>query len=1235
MTTAVFIAKSNDEFNLYMGDFPPSTDEGGVQDYEGGVEDSQTAAQEIKIGSHTPSCNNVIITRKDWVDVLKDAVRTGDENISKYFDAFFDEMKKALASISLFNEGDNFYVFCHWGDGGDSGGVADMDNAFQDAFKVWRSSNAGFEHWKIYAISSMRNDIFDVKDISGGGRLGLKRLPASSDEVLKLAEDLKEASEKYQRRTYKCEAGDVVVTTNCRAGCFQMPLTFVPTSEAPTVGKLASVLAKTCQRIGYNVREMADFSSADRFYPFFVDFEYMDEDNERVRVMDNSGFSIPDEFVLRIVKHQDGKDDVTLTIELVKSLQKRLDVWTCDDRLKNGLTFADVKDWMGGAFRRFCMLDEDVHGTAGTIDVLELEKSPGEVWQANKSLLKARFNGRTPFKNLWRKVFDVEMKTLEDCLTTSTLSDKQCGELFKNKIVFCPMGTQVVFLSPFVKFTGLLIDDDAQNAKCEIEGTDVGQKTIGDIINFKSVVVSAKKSPSVVRQAIDEFKQIFIKHESYDFVLLDLRLADPVGMDPSGYHLIKYIKQFFPNLPIVIYSRYDDMGHMARAFQMGADWFIRKDEIRKLPRHLQSLFSKLNWREEWNAITNKLNLFKVDRFFVEGSNPIECAQFKSAFTVERMYLTYKVLEKLPGTEIVISPMRGGHSSSITFCARRGTTTTDGRYLQNPVIIKIDAAFNTISEYERYFRFIRPYIANESGRIESRALTLDRKNSVIVYTFAGRQNDGYELNSMCDMMRRDVKNRSTCCVKSYDKAFDIIFNEILPRIHAVRPNVEFGRNVTALFSDFPNRAFGEVRVDKELEKIDADNFLANWLCRMPLGRILKDVQHVTQEATPIRGYEFRQKGIVDDCGEIEALSFDEKCTVIMKGDCIDHIVRYRHHAYPGMTLWVRGADALPDVEIEEAIPAMVEMAMGKLHGDVNRKVGICRAANEFAEILKRLMKEPLSAGKPSDDFYKFIDTELKGENEEGNDSCWETAFSKINDKVKTAFNALPGLLEVARKLLKGCLSEKLMDCPAGIVHGDLNYTNIMLETKKPLSGESVFTNRKLDVKDVWLIDFARTRRDLIAHDFNVLFTSTLGLLFDLDVWRSEETIGHDIYYQSARKIWGERVKVEDTVSYSRFIETIFRTFIVKAVFDELDAVPDGMEHDERISLIFKILRRIRAAALKAGMSKEAYAFTTALSCMVAARVYIAHEQNAPAAAAMIATAFICFAQLKRMEAEVGK
>ena len=52
-------------------------------------------------------------------------------------------------------------------------------------------------------------------------------------------------------------------------------------------------------------------------------------------------------------------------------------------------------------------------------------------------------------------------------------------------------------------------------------------------------------------------------------------------------------------------------------------------------------------------------------------------------------------------------------------------------------MKIDTAHATRLEYERYFRFIRPYIANESGRVENPEIVLDDENAAIVYTYAGK------------------------------------------------------------------------------------------------------------------------------------------------------------------------------------------------------------------------------------------------------------------------------------------------------------------------------------------------------------------------------------------------------------------------------------------------------------------------------------------------------------------
>ena len=1266
MTIAVFISGDDSkEYPLYREvteTAPNSQQNTGTSSTHGNDDwdEDDDPVQYFKIVERTEDLIEIVLRRVDdhgnkYVDNLKDAIRQHADSDGQ-MGCFFGHVLKMIGEAGYNRDRiDECFVFCHWGTGGLGDVVSKFDAEFQSSFSKWTETEAGknFAQWRVNAISSMRDEIFDVTSHNSGRTLfGITNLPKTPDEVKTLAKRLEQTTEE-DNCTYDCEAQQL--KTKCGL-VSRVPLLFVPCGMIRQARKLTDVLS-TC----FSGIDLKSANHESRFYPIFVDFQRNHKTQREI-----FGSSVPEEFIFRFVK--DGEQsDTDLTVELVKCLQARIKVWDSDSNLKKGLAFADMRDWMAGSFRRFCALDEEVHGTGDRIDVVALEKfansdsneTNADFAEAEKGWTKKRSELSTSiseYKNekspnhclwdLWHKVYENEITALEACAEKGDA--RESATKFLNEVVYIPHGSQVKYFSPVGKLSCLLIDDEATVARDKISAIKVDERLpegrcLKDIIDIKDVIVDARREDTVIQQAIREFTEIKRNYETYDFVLLDLRLADEAGADPSGYYLISQVKQFFPHLPIIIYSRYDDMGHMSRAFQMGADWFIRKDEIRKLPRHIKSVVSRLNWHKEWEAII-RLGLWREPT--IDCEDQVACAKFRSELSEERKYLLYyllyKSLESLPGINIAISPLGGGFSSSTTFRACKVTTTDEGKRLQNPVIVKMDMAFNTMSEYERYFRFIRPYIANESGRIESKELTLDRNNSVIVYTFAGRQSESYELNSMYDMLRRDIKNRSSCNYKSYEAAFDVIFNEILPRIHVVKPRLEFGvvaDNPSDQPSDFPNRAFGEVAVDvisatKE-RLITSNDFLANWLCRMPLGRKLEEFKFVAQSKVKessaegvIHRYEFCRKDNIDGHGVIEALDFEDKCTIVMTGANVDHVVKYRPHTYPCMTLWVDKC-ANPAIILEEAIPGFVKKAVEKLHD--GKEIGQYRASNEFAEVLKKLMNEPLSAGRPSDDFYKMKAPKDKVRGSE----FWEGAFLEIDNKKSTAFNALPSLVRAAKELLNGPLAKKIMECPAGIVHGDLNYANIMLETKKRLSGDSVFTTDIPDVKDVWLIDFARTRRDLIAHDFNVLFTSTLGLLFDLDVWKSEETIAHDIYYRSMRQFWGERAKVNDTISYNRFIETIFRPFVVKAVFDKLDAVPDGMEHDNRLVLIFKILRRIRAAALKAGMTEESYAFTTALACMVASRVYIVHEENAPAAAAMIATAFICLAKLRRMEMEAGK
>ena len=163
---------------------------------------------------------------------------------------------------------------------------------------------------------------------------------------------------------------------------------------------------------------------------------------------------------------------------------------------------------------------------------------------------------------------------------------------------------------------------------------------------------------------------------------------------------------------------------------------------------------------------------------------------------------------------------------------------------------------------------------------------------------------------------------------------------------------------------------------------------------------------------------------------------------------------------------------------------------------------------------------------------------------------------------------------------------------------MNYANIMLDEK----------NGRPD-KDVWLIDFARTRRDIIAHDFNVMFSATLSLLFDNSLWNDEGIGGEE--------------------RYAKRLIKIFSKFIHDVMMSDHDEEPDYVANDKRFTLVYKILRRIRKAALKENqMTLDMYILTTALCCLYTFKIYLKHDNNIQAAAGFLAIAHICIEELKK-------
>ena len=138
-------------------------------------------------------------------------------------------------------------------------------------------------------------------------------------------------------------------------------------------------------------------------------------------------------------------------------------------------------------------------------------------------------------------------------------------------------------------------------------------------------------------------------------------------------------------------------------------------------------------------------------------------------------------------------------------------------------------------------------------------------------------------------------------------------------------------------------------------------------------------------------------------------------------------------------------------------------------------------------------------------------------------------------------------------------------------------------------------------EAWLIDFGRTRRDVIVHDYSVMFTSALGLWF--------------------------RPEGLNKAHLRRLMEN-FESLVVGAVFAKRDALAPVLRTDRRIAFVYAMLRHIRHAALAAGVSSDMFALSSVLALLVAFRISIQYEKNTEAAKAMLLAAIKCLEKLER-------
>lgn len=1011
------------------------------------------------------------------------------------------------------------------------------------------------------------------------------------------------------------------------------------------IGANAKIYTAICSKLkvnsSFNILEGID-GHYGNIIPLFICSDY-----DLIR---RNGFSVPREFVFeagRVLNpafEDEPKKAPKYLCEIVgDSLLKRIDLLCRVDAAR--VTVDDVRDWCIGAFRKLLFLDENVHGTNGTLNVNQFKKGEEAAKELcrywfdiigadvtaddPRRLLAGRFkngclkdDGMLPFlpvlKSVFKKESDVVRKFIES-------GDK---DVLKIKNFFIPPsegydgvslpiqnGAALKFVSPRDRIRILVVDDDA---KKEVNGLNAAfADSLSDMFCFQYLEIKRDRYSSDKNFISDVVRMIKDKAcpfdadgkfdranalECYDGILLDLSLGEEAGSDLMGYQLVKYFRQLMPAVPVIIFSEHEDMGHIVRAFREGACWFLKKSEAKeKLARHFISLKARRDWKKEWKVL---LSQFVLD---VDQRNQ----KFNGKFLRKGswQYLTLKSLESLPGHYIRIKPMGGGISSAVTFMAQKGVIGKQGKGndYQSPVIIKIDSIFNTRMEYERYFRFVRPYIANEAGRVERQELILNAENSAIVYTFAGRRDASHELKTLDDLLRRDLQSRDTCDYEKYRKVFDSLFDEIVRRLHRVTSEAEFRDSAempleVSRYSDYPNHTFGELVRRCDLDRGGNDSwFFSNYTYRMPIERTVSEFEIDTKDfeidtkAEPFQVYGVYKAAPSTESDpqdpyrwEIECQHYDtgrrdyEK--VVLRGDKASFYARFRKYIRPGMVL--------PIVEINGGAEQEV-MSWAVREKDMNNGgTSFCLSVGKgsLAQDVTFSEKSPLKISPSLHKFCQdFTNVEFKGE------------------------QRLVAMRDALQRLCDDH-SDRFV-CPVGIVHGDLNFKNIMIDSRvHPPKSEKPDITKTLT--DVWLIDFARTRRDVISHDFNVAFTATLPLLFQsaLVGEHKEQKDGSDGFNPS-----GEQVGYLDNLNL------ILEPFLRHVLFDTFDSLADIFVEDRRLVFVYRILRRIHQAAIDAGLSEDMYLLTTALSCFYSFKIY--YKQRMPEAAnALVLAGLLCAEKL---------
>ncbi len=617
----------------------------------------------------------------------------------------------------------------------------------------------------------------------------------------------------------------------------------------------------------------------------------------------------------------------------------------------------------------------------------------------------------------------------------------------------------------------------------------------------------------------------------FDLLLVDLSLGEKQSVEPAGYQLLPILRRFFPGIPIFAFTRYNEMRYIRRAFARGATWFLPKAEAWKLPQHFLESIQDRRWQEEWLAIGAGIDWDFRDPNGSESSD-------------ENRYLIWKQAEVMPGGKIRVEKRGGGIGGALTLQISR---EINNRFdLAGPVVIKIDDRFRMLMERERYLRFIHPYLSNVAGRVEQPLAEGGGNRASIAYSYAGAgqgrgegMGDGRKVVALEEMLTEYLGSGPKDA--SYEQAcLDVVgalLEGILPGIHRVDPRGEQSE------PDYPNSIFDEY-----------DNPLDSYLMRMP-------PEAVVALESPF-------------LGEEEA--------------CVNKTLDGFGQLAPEQSLEVSVC------EVEQGklpfIKAVARLKDGNLHRlDVKGTLGEFYASHRNPRLMQPL-KLPVT-GAPT-----------RGERESW-EGLWTTDGANLIDGGLDALSFESSGLRFASPLanavvaLRRWLASKanfdiLSSCKIGIVHGDLNLGNVMVEVKQQ--------NKELPTPVVatpWLIDFARTRRDRIVSDYT-----------QLEVDMTIRLIGAELFPST-----------DDGLPNWDCIEQFFSAFVKTP-----DEVQPLAKLAPKLTFIHSLMRLVRNTAKEIGVEDEQYLASRIFQLLIVHKIMCGKWKKNPLAEKL---RFCCVLSLK--------